>query len=1066
MQWLAEICVRRPVFAIMLVTALVVSGVTAYTQLGVARYPNIDMPSLFIYTRHPGTSPTEVESEITQPLEDSVATVEGIDELRSISFEGASIVILNLDLNRDVDLAAQDARDAIGRDVDDLPYGTEVPQIGKRDLDSSAVMSIAVSGPRDSRELYVLAERYVKQVIESAQGVGEVSIYGAMDRAVRVEIDARRLAAYGLSIVEVREALARQNTEIPGGRMQTDAREFTVRTMGRVSNARDFSELVIDTVNGHPVRLSDLGNVIDGQKELRNKARLDGEPAVVLYVQRRSGANTVDVIQEVSERLERSRELLPIDVSIEVVQDQSGYIEAAMHEVQKHLISGSILASLVVLLFMRSWRSALIAAIAIPTSIIATFAIMRMFDFTLNNVTMLALVLMVGVVIDDAVIVLENIFRFIEEEGLSPVDAAIRGTKEIGLAVLATTFSLMIVFLPVSFLDSVTGRLLFQFGITATVAVLISMLISFSLTPMMCSRLLRREHSVTSAGPASRGGFYRYVENGYLACLKWAMRHRMLVATISLVTIAANYPLYQLVQQDYIPSGVDESEFEIRITAEEGTSMESMDKATLAVEQQLQNVHGIEFLLTTVGSRNTVNRSEIFVRLIDIDDRTVSFNRLMRELLRGDLQAAFQGNFSQQEKMQEVRDILAEFPDLRASVRNLTSFRQGPPVDIDFSITGPTLEGLLKYGNRLLEEAEQIPGIVDADITLKMTKPELQVHIDRERAAVLGVDVQEIAETLRIAVGGDEHVSRYRDQLADDAYDVELRLVGIDRSNTDAISQLYVRNGAGSSGESNKLNRVRLDNVVNFEYGESASRIDRLDHERMVAVRTNIAPGFALKDRIQEIEDAAARIGMPEGFNTSVRGRGRELERTLSEFQWTFLMSFIFMYIILAAQFEHFLHPITILVSLPLAVPFGLLSLWIGGETLNLYSALGILVLFGVVKKASILQVDHTNQLRERGLPRENAIILANRDRLRPILMTTLSFVAGMFPLLIGVGPGSEERRSIAVLAVGGQTLSLLLTLLAVPVTYSLLDDLWQRISRKQQSDAGQATVADAELSS
>ena len=384
-------------------------------------------------------------------------------------------------------------------------------------------------------------------------------------------------------------------------------------------------------------------------------------------------------------------------------------------------------------------------------------------------------------------------------------------------------------------------------------------------------------------------------------------------------------------------------------------------------------------------------------------------------------------------------------------------------MDIDFSITGPTLEGLLKYGNRLLEEAEQIPGIVDADITLKMTKPELQVHIDRERAAVLGVDVQEIAETLRIAVGGDEHVSRYRDRLADDAYDVELRLVGIDRSNTDAISQLYVRNGGGSTGDSNELNRVRLDNVVNFEYGESASRIDRLDHERMVAVRTNIAPGFALKDRIQAIEDAAARIGMPEGFNTSVRGRGRELERTLSEFQWTFLMSFIFMYIILAAQFEHFLHPITILVSLPLAVPFGLLSLWIGGETLNLYSALGILVLFGVVKKASILQVDHTNQLRERGLPRENAIILANRDRLRPILMTTLSFVAGMFPLLIGVGPGSEERRSIAVLAVGGQTLSLLLTLLAVPVTYSLLDDLWQRISRKQPSDAGQAVVNDAE---
>ena len=1050
MQWLAEICVRRPVFAVMLVAALVVAGITAYTQLGVARYPNIDMPSLFIFTGHPGASPSEVESEISQPLEDAVATVEGVDELRSISREGASIVILNLDLNRNVDLAAQDARDAIGRDIDELPFGTEPPQIGKRDLDSSPVMSIAVSGPRDSRELYVLADRYVKQVIESAQGVGEVGITGAMDRAVQVRIDARRLAAYGLSIVEVREALVRQNTEIPGGLMQTDSREFTVRTMGRVDQARDFNQLVVATMGGHPIRLSDLGEVVDGQKELRNKARLNGKPAVVLFVQRQSGANTVDVINEVSERLNRSRELLPPDVSVSVIQDQSGYIVAAMHEVQKHLITGSILASLVVLIFMRSWRSALIAAIAIPTSIIATFAVMRAFDFTLNNVTMLALVLMVGVVIDDAVIVLENVFRYIEEEGLAPFDAAIRGTREIGLAVLATTFSLVIVFLPVSFLDSVTGRLLFQFGITATVAVLISMLISFSLTPMMCSRLLRRRDSET-AMPSSRGGFYRYIESGYLACLRWAMRHRWLVAVISLITIASNYPLYHLVQQDYIPSNVDESEFEIRVYADEGTGMESMDNATLAVEDKLKQIDGIEYMLTSVGSRGSVNRAEVFVRLVDISDRSFSLPRLLRETLKGRPRAAFEGNFSQQEKMQEVRAILKQFPDLRGSVRNLTSFRQGAPVDIDFSITGPSLDGLFEFGNRLLAEVETIPGIVDADLTLKMNKPELLVHIDRERAAALGVDVQEIAETLRICVGGDEHVSRYRDQLADDAYDVELRLVGIDRSNTDAISQLYVRNQANAN-EGQPGAHTRLDNVVNFEYGEAASRIDRLDHERMVALRTNIAPGFALKDRIQAIQAAAEKVGLPEGYNTSVRGRGRELERTLSEFRWTFLMSFIFMYIVLAAQFEHFVHPITILVSLPLAVPFGLFSLWIGGETLNLYSALGILVLFGVVKKASILQVDHTNQLRERGMPRDSAIILANRDRLRPILMTTFSFVAGMFPLLIGVGPGAEERRSIAVLAVGGQTLSLLLTLLAVPVTYSLLDDLWKgRFAKTQE---------------
>ena len=1042
MQWLAEVCVKRPVFAIMLIAALVVAGVTSYQQLGVARYPSIDMPSLFVFTTYPGASPTEMESEITQILEDSVATVEGIDELRSISREGGSIVILNLDLSRDPDLAAQDARNAIARDIDELPEGTDEPQIGKRDLDSSPVMSLAVAGPRDSRELYVLAEKYVKQVIESVQGIGEVSISGSMDRAIQVQIDARRLAAYGLSIMDVRDALQRQNTEVPGGRMQTSTREFNLRTLGRVDKSYQFDDLVVKTIDGNPIRLKDLGAVVDGQKETRNTARLNGTPAVVVHVQRQPGTNTVDVINAVKQRLDRSRELLPDDVTVDVIQDQSGYIVAAMHEVQKHLISGSILASLVVLLFMRSWRSALIAAVAIPTSIIATFAMMRAFDFTLNNVTMLALVLMVGVVIDDAVIVLENIFRHIEEKGLSPMRAAVAGTKEIGLAVLATTLSLVIVFLPVSFLDSVTGRLLFQFGVTATFSVLVSMLVSFSLTPMMCSRLLKPK-SVGDHAKGSRGGLYSYVESFYMFCLRYAMRFRWLVAAVSVAAIASNFWLYELVKQDYIPTNVDESEFEIRLTATEGTALESMDKATREIESQLEAVDGIQFVLTDVGHRGAVNSSEIFIRLDDISTRSFSFSRLFRGLMAGNTNAAFEGNYSQQDKMQEIRGILKQYPDIRGSVRNLTSFRQGPPVDIDFSISGPTLEGLNEFANKLLEKTREIPGIVDADLTLKMNKPELLVRIDRERAAQVGIDIQEIAQTLRIAVGGAEHVSRYRDQAVDDAYDVDLRLVGIDRDNIDSISQLYVRSTDGTAS-------ARLDDLVNFEFGQAPSRIDRLDHERMVALRANIEYGYALKDRIEALQAAVTEIGLPEGYNTSVRGRGRELEKTFNEFGWTFLLSFIFMYIVLAAQFEHFAHPITILVSLPIAVPFGLISLWIGDETLNLYSALGILVLFGVVKKASILQVDHTNQLRQAGHTRRNAILQANRDRLRPILMTTLSFVAGMFPLLIGVGPGAEERRSIAILAVGGQTLSLLLTLLAVPVTYSLLDDLARLFGRNQ----------------
>ena len=1076
MQWLAEVCVRRPVFAMMLIAALVVAGIAGYLKLGVGRFPEMDMPTIFVRTTYIGAAPEEVESEISQPLEDAVATVAGIDELRSISSEGSSILLITFDLDRDVDAAAQDVRDAVNSVLNRLPPGIDPPVVQKRDMDSSPILSLAVSGPRDSRELYVLAERYVKNVIESARGVGTVEIRGAMDRAVNVEIDASRLTAYGLTISDVRQALMRQNTEIPGGRVDAGHRELTLRTLGRFRSAEEFREMVVATVDGAPIRLADLGNVRDGQKEIRSLAWLNGEPAVVITVQRQSGTNTVAVIDAVKERLERSRELLPADVKLQVMQDQSRYIHAAMHEIQNHLISGSILASIVVLLFMRSWRSTIIAAVAIPTSIVATFTMMHALDFTLNNVTMLALVLMVGVVIDDAIVVLENVFHHIEEKQKTPFMAAIEGTKEIGLAVLATTLSLVIVFLPVSFLSSVTGRMLFQFGLTATVAVLVSMLVSFSLTPMMCSRLLKAPASGESSGgnkaaetAASRGGFYRWIEGGYMLCLRWSMRHRWLVLGISIATIAANIPLYQNVRQDYVPTNVDESEFEVRVTAPEGATMASMDHAMRQVEHRVRQIEGVNYVITTIGNSGVrgVNSAELYIRLVDSEQRTFSLGRLFSATLSGNPKAAFEGNFSQQEKMAEVRSIIRKFPDLRASVRNLTSFRTGAPVDIDFSITGPDIATLADFTEKLRDKVSKIPGIVDVDTTYRRDKPQMLVLPDRDRAAALGVDIQEIAETLRVAVGGDDRVSRYRDERLDDAYDVELRLLGGDRRDRASISQIYVRARPVDTGTANDaLSQgllltsaadggylVRLDNVVRFHEEDSSPRIDRLDRQRMIALRANVAAGYALGDRMEAVRAAADEIGLPPGFHAQVLGSGRELERTLQDFGWTFILSFIFMYIVLAAQFEHLVHPFTILISLPLAVPFGFISLWLGGESFNLYSALGVLVLFGVVKKASILQVDHMNNLRAAGMPREDAILLANRDRLRPILMTTISFVAGMFPLLIATGPGAEERRSIAVLTVGGQTLSLLLTLVAVPVIYSFLDDLTQLFSRKKSPE-------------
>lgn len=1055
MQWLAEICVRRPVFALMLTLALVVAGAASYTQLGIDRLPKMDFPTVTVRTTLAGAAAAEMESEVTQPLEDAVATVEGIDELRSITSEGTSLVIITFDLDRDVDAAAQDVRDAVNSVLNRLPPDTDPPVIRKQDSDASPILSLAVSGPRDSRELYVLADRYVKNVIESARGVGQVMISGASERAVQVNLDARRLVAHDLSVIDVREALQRQNAEIPAGRVDAGFRELGLRTLGRLPTPREFPDLVISARQGAAVRLRDLGEVVDGQKEIRTLARFDGQPAVVLQVQRQAGANTVEVIAAVKERLARSRELLPREVRVEVIQDQSRYIEAALHEVQAHLVSGAILASLVVLLFMRSWRSTLIAAVAIPASIIATFSMMRWLGFTLNNVTMLALVLMVGVVIDDAIVVLENVFRSIEERGLPPVLAAVEGTREIGLAVLATTLSLVVVFLPVSFLSSLSGRMLGQFGLTAAVAVLVSMLVSFSLTPMMCSKLLRPVGP--SGAAASRQGAYALLDRAYTALLGWSMRHRWLFVVAVLATVAANVPLYYLVQQDFLPTDVDESEFEIRATAPEGATLAAMQRTVDAVEAELRKVQGVRHLLSTVGSSGLgwVNSAAIYVRLEDAAHRKFSLARLGRETWAGRPRAAFQGNYSQREVIQEVRRRLARFSDLRFSVRNLTSLRLGgPSVDLDFVVTGPDLSSLAHYCDRLREAARAIPGIVDADTTLRLDKPELRVEINRERAAALGVDVREIADTLRIAVGGDDRVSRYHDKALDDVFDVELRLTLADRGSREAISQLYVRGSEPAEETPADLLRaavyhtrgsrplVRLDNLVTVHEAQAAARIDRLDRERMVSLRANIAPGYGLADRIAALRQAAEGLQLPPGYSSRVMGRGRELERTMGDFAWTFVLSMVFMYLILAAQFEHLVHPLTILISLPLAVPFGLLSLWLGGETLNLYSALGILVLFGVVKKNSILQVDHTNQLRRAGLDRQAAVLQANRDRLRPILMTTLSFVAGMLPLLLGAGPGAEERRSIAVLVVGGQTLSLLLTLLATPVIYTLLDDL------------------------
>lgn len=1079
MQKLAEICIRRPVFATMLILSLVVVGSAAYFKLGVDRLPSVDLPTVSVRTTLPGAPPEQVETEVTEIIEEVVNTVEGIDELRSISGEGNSVVIATFDLSRDIETAAQDVRDRVATVLRRLPDEVDAPVVAKFNNDSQPVITIALYGDRSVRELSELADKIVKVQLERSKGVGEVELVGDLERSMNVWVDADKLVSYGLPITTVRDAIQRQNAEVPGGNLTSASSERSMRIAGRLASQEEFNELVVSVKNGVPIRIKDLGRAEDGTKEARSLGRLNGKPAVVLQIRRQSGANTVSVIEDVKANLALVRAQLPPDVKLEIIRDQSRYIYAALSEINVHLVLGSLLACLVVLAFMRSWRSTVIAGVAIPASVIATFGMMWALDFTLNSVTMLALVLMVGVVIDDAIVVLENIFRFVDEGKISPMDAAREGTAEIGLAVLATTLSLVVIFIPVSFMSSISGRFLYQFGITAAVAVMVSLLVSFTLTPMMSSRMLRRSelagHEISSD---SRGGFYGLLDRAYARMLVFSMHHRLLVAVIALLVVASSVPLYRSVKQEYVPSEVDEAEFFVGIEAPEGTSLTAMEDTLRVVERELVAMPQVRVILSSAGGGfiGGVNQANLYVRIAPHEERQLSIGRVWRETLKGSPLAAFRGNYRQSDVMTEVRQRLSKFKEIRPRVAAYPSFNiGGGNFDIDFVIRGPDLESLNKYGEQLRQRSRELGGIVDANTTLRLNKPEFRIDIDRQRAADLGVDARDVGTTLRLMVGGEEEVARFRDPAAGEDYDVQLRLAEEDRDDPQDLEAMYLPREAGrqgasvggaaasaavssavTQGPSGRL--VQLSNVASVNPVFSASRIDRIDRQRQVGLRAQVAPGYALGDRIDALRRAAAEMNLPAAYTTAVSGRGRELEKTFKEFLWAFLLSIVLMYIILAMNYESLVHPLTILLSLPLTVPFALLSLWLTGGTLNLFSALGLLVLFGVVKKNSILQIDHMNGLRARGMERFEAVIRGNRDRLRPILMTTLALVAGMLPLAIGTGPGAEERRAVAIVVIGGQTLSLLLTLLVTPVAYTLLDDVgrwalgWRKSSRPDEA--------------
>ena len=1061
-----EVFVRRPVFTTMLPASLVVLGLASFVQLGVDIFPKVDFPTITITTRLPGASPEEIESQITKPIEEVVNTIAGLDELRSSTIEGQSQVFATFVLERSVQEAANDVREKVATILSRFPQSTESPIIEKVDPDSAPVLAVVVSGQRSAREITEIADKRIKRQLETVKDVGAITLVGARKREIQVFVDPNQLSAYNLSIAQVNDALARQNVEIPGGRLTGGAREEGVRTLGRIESPQGFEELIVADLKTGPVRVRDIARVVDGEEEARTLARLNGRNAVSLVIQKQSGTNTVAVVDRIKVKLDEIQKGLPQDLRFEIVRDLSRFIKRSFDEVKDHVLLGGLLASLIVAVFIgnlvwweiaavagitaavaaafltgshqlllwvtvacsaftmiffaanRKLRPAFVAALAIPCSIIATFTAMRAAGFTLNNLTMLGLSLSTGIVIDDAIIVLENIYRHIDEEGRTPFQAAISGTREISLAVMATTISLVVIFLPVAFMGGLVGKFWNSFGLTATFAIMVSLVVAFTLTPMLAARIFASRGSeapaaVPAAGHGGSGGAYRRLEAAYERLLAWSLHRRWIVVLLCVAIFASGWYFLTRSRLELVVND-DMSEFEVVAEAPPGSSLERTGEIIQQMEAEIRKVPEVTTLFVTAGVRgqyqSNVSDISIYVGLTHLTER----------------------RRSQQEIMQDVRQRLAVFPGMRVSVQQINLISGGGFRQTEFNLIlrGPDLSQLEQYARNVIKELSPKPGFVDLDTGQALRQPEVQVRIDRQKASDLGVRVDTVAGALRTMVGG-EKVGFYRE--LDEQYDVRLRLRQEFRERPEALETLFVPAAEGRL--------VRLSNLTTFVSGMSPGQIERYAQERSITIVSNLY-GKPLADAYKDAYAAVARQRLPAEYGIVTTGRGKLLQEALQNFLIAFVLSLAFIYIVLAAQFESFVHPVTIMVSMFLAIPFGLLTLLVLGKTLNIYSIMGFFLLMGVVKKNAILQVDYTNVLRARGMDRTEAQMEADRARLRPILMTTLAIIAGMLPVALGRGDGSASRASLATVVVGGQALCLLVTLIVTPVVYSMFDDL------------------------
>ncbi|MDR1990461.1 MAG: efflux RND transporter permease subunit [Acidobacteriaceae bacterium] len=1021
---LSDVSVRRPVFAVMMTTALIVLGAVSYFSLGLDLMPKTDSPVVTVSVSLPGASAEEVETQLTKRIEEAVNTISGIDELNATSSQGSSRVSIAFFLERDIESATQDVRDKVATIVGQFPRDALAPQIQKIDPDSAPVFSFAMFGPRAPKELAQIAEKQIKQGLETLPGVGSVSLSGQRKREIQLLLNPDRLSAYGLTVDQVRAAVQRQNVEVPGGSFVSGPAEVALRTMGRIQNVDDFNRIVLTYKDGAAITFADIGRVQDSVEEVRGATRIgvDGvaTPAVLIQVVKQSGSNTVEVVDRIKARLEQIQAALPPDLTIMTGSDQSIYIRKSFEEIRMHLLFGGLLACVVVYLFTRNFRVTVIAGLAVPASLIGTFTVMKAFGFTLNNMTMLALSLATGIVIDDAIVVLENIFRFVEEKGMSPKKAAVEGTKEIGLAVMATTLSLVVIFVPVAFMTGQIGRYFFSFGITSAAAILLSMFVSFTLTPALAAWWLRLDDIVGQSGEGQTGhstskskGFYAWLDRTYGVMLGWAMRHRLAMMVMAAAVTASAVFLYPYVGRELVPDD-DQGEFNISVRLPRGTSYPRTEEYIQPIEKELLALPALRRVRVQVNPGS----GSFGINMVDLEERTISQQELMvraRTLLR---------------KYQGARISVSGGTDISGASSGGRGGGGGGGNRLQILIQGADVDELQRYTVELMDKLRSVRGVADVDSSYEPTQPELRVTVDRTRAADLGVNIDTLATGLRTLVGGEE-VSEFKD--GDDQFVVRLRLDESYRSNPAGMGDLLVPTATGRT--------VRVSDVAMLRNDSGPASIDRYNRQRQISVIANIQ-GAAFSDVLAAAREKVDDLHLKPGYNALFGGSAKALAEASDNFTLAIILAILFIYMVLASQFNSFVHPLTIMTALPLSLPAGLLSLMAFGMTINVYSAIGLMMLFGIVKKNSILQVDYTNTLREQGLDRHAAIITANHVRLRPILMTTIAIIAGMIPIALGRGAGSGSRASMAVTIIGGQVLCLLLSLLVTPVVYSYFDDL------------------------